>query len=158
MIGLIGCAGSTAVVGWIPCLLLWLVVRMQTQCLAAWFGGKDADPMLLGEVTDSSPMGYEPKSIIVEVEGAETQTLLEYTGYHRPPEGVPVEARTLLASNLSLTLNIALGQSSAVTLTFGCCLYVYIALGATLLFEGSISVHRKSPNKIQVTMRHLTIP
>ncbi len=57
MIGLVGCAGSTAVIGWITCLLLWLVVRKQTPCLAAWFGGEDTDPMLLGEVTDSSPPG-----------------------------------------------------------------------------------------------------
>ena len=57
MIGLLGCAGSMAVIGWIPYLLLWLVVRMQTPHSAAWFGGEDTDPMLLGEVTDTSPPG-----------------------------------------------------------------------------------------------------
>ena len=43
MIDLVGWAGSAAAVGWIPRLLLRLVVRMQTPHLAAWFGGEDAD-------------------------------------------------------------------------------------------------------------------
>ena len=55
MIGLVGCAGSAAVVGWIPRPLLRLVVRKQATCSAAWFGGENADPMLLGEVTNSTP-------------------------------------------------------------------------------------------------------
>ena len=58
VIGLVGCAGSVAVIGWIPCLLLQLVVRMQTPYSAVWFGGEDADPMLLGGKTDpTSPLG-----------------------------------------------------------------------------------------------------
>ena len=49
MIGLVGCAGSAAVIGWIPCLLLQLVLRTETPCLEIWFGGEDPDPMLLGQ-------------------------------------------------------------------------------------------------------------
>ena len=49
VIGLVGCAGSTAMIGWIR-----LVVRMQTPCLAAWFDGEDADPILLVEETNPS--------------------------------------------------------------------------------------------------------
>ena len=56
VIGLVGCAGFAAVIGCIPHLLLWLVVRMQTPHSAAWFGGEDADSMLLGKVMDSSPL------------------------------------------------------------------------------------------------------
>ena len=56
MINLVGCAGSTAVIGWIPRLLVWLVVRTQTPRSAAWFGSEDAEPMLLGEETDTSVM------------------------------------------------------------------------------------------------------
>ena len=57
VIGLVGCDGFSAVIGRITRLLLQLVVRMQTQRSATWFGGEDTDPMLLGEVTDSSPPG-----------------------------------------------------------------------------------------------------
>ena len=59
------------------------------------------------------------RSIIVGVERggsrawAETRTLLDYAGHHRPPEGGQAEARSLSASNLSLTLNTALSQSPA---------------------------------------------
>ena len=55
MIGLVGCPGSAAVVSWIPRLLLRLVVRIQTPRSVAWFGGQDAEPIRLREVTDSSP-------------------------------------------------------------------------------------------------------
>ena len=56
---MVGCGGgSAAVIGWIPCLLFWLLVRMQTPLSAAWFGGEDANPMLLGEVMDSSPPAH----------------------------------------------------------------------------------------------------
>ena len=50
VIGLVGCAGSAAVVGWIPHLLLRLLVRTQTPRSAAWFGSGDAEvriPLLL---------------------------------------------------------------------------------------------------------------
>ena len=57
VIGLVDCTGSAAVVGWIPRLLLRLVVRTHAPRFAAWFGVEDADPMLLGEVTDSSLPG-----------------------------------------------------------------------------------------------------
>ena len=57
VIARVGCAGSASVIGWILLLLLRLVVRTQTLRSSAWFGGEDADPMLLGEVTDSSPPG-----------------------------------------------------------------------------------------------------
>ena len=57
VICLVGCTGFVAVVGWISRLLLQLVVRTQIPRLATWFGGEDADPMLLGEVTDSSLPG-----------------------------------------------------------------------------------------------------
>ena len=43
------CAGSTAVIGWIPRLLLRTVIRTQTQRSAAWFGGKDEDPRPAGK-------------------------------------------------------------------------------------------------------------
>ena len=98
------------------------------------------------------------RSIIVEVEGgedrarADTRTLLDYAGHHcpsegGPSEGGPAETGSLSASNLSLTLNTVPSRCSAVLLTFGCCLYAYIALAAaTLRVEGSISVHRKFPN------------
>ena len=56
MIGLVGCAGSMTVIGWFPRLLLWLVVRTQTPCSAAWFSGEGADPTLQGEIMDSSPV------------------------------------------------------------------------------------------------------
>ena len=49
MIGLVGCAESTAVIGWISCCLLWLAVRMWTPSSAVCFGSKDAEPILLGE-------------------------------------------------------------------------------------------------------------
>ena len=51
------------------------------------------------------------RSNIVGIEGgggqarAETRTLLDYAGHHRPPVGGPAEAGNLSASNLSLTLN-----------------------------------------------------
>ena len=32
VIGLVGCAGSAAMIGWIPRRLLWRVVKMQTPC------------------------------------------------------------------------------------------------------------------------------
>ena len=58
VIGQIGCTGSAVVIGWIPRLLLGLMVRTQTPRSAAWFGGENADPMLLREVTDpTSPLG-----------------------------------------------------------------------------------------------------
>ena len=44
-------------IGWIPRRLLWLVVRTQTSHSAAWFGGEDTDPILLGEGIDTSPSG-----------------------------------------------------------------------------------------------------
>ena len=55
VIGLVGCAGFAAMIGWIPHLLLQLVVGMQTLGMAVWFGGEDADPMLLEEEKDTSP-------------------------------------------------------------------------------------------------------
>ena len=55
VIGLVGYAGSAAMIGWIQHLLLWLVVRMQTLHSTALKG--DADPMLLGEEIDTSPLG-----------------------------------------------------------------------------------------------------
>ena len=55
--GLVGLAGSIAVIGWIPHFLLWLVVRTQSPHSAAWFGGEYANPILLGEETDTSPLG-----------------------------------------------------------------------------------------------------
>ncbi len=49
MVGLVGCAVSVAAIGWIPRVLLRMV--------------EDADPMLLGEVWDSFPLGKdEPPS------------------------------------------------------------------------------------------------
>ena len=39
---------------------------------------------------------------------AETRTLLDYAGHHRPSEGGPAEPGSLSTSNLSLTLNTAL--------------------------------------------------
>ena len=62
LIGLVGCAGSMAMIGWIPCLLLWLVVRTQTPCSAAWFGGEGADTILLGEVTETSSLSFSEPS------------------------------------------------------------------------------------------------
>ena len=41
MIGLVGSTGSAAEVGWIPGLMLWLVVRTLTPHSAVWFGGED---------------------------------------------------------------------------------------------------------------------
>ena len=35
-IGLVGCAGSAAVIGWIPHLLLWLVMQMQTSTFGSF--------------------------------------------------------------------------------------------------------------------------
>ena len=64
MLGLVGCAGSAAVIGWIAYLLLQLVVMMQTPCLAAWFGGKDADHMLLGEVNELLSFGLSPAALL----------------------------------------------------------------------------------------------
>ena len=58
VIGLEDCAGSAAVVGWIPRLLLRLVVRTQTSRSVAWFCGEDSYPMPLGEITDFSPLRY----------------------------------------------------------------------------------------------------
>ena len=57
VIGQVGCAGSVAVAGWIPRLLLWLVVRTQSASSAAWLGGEDAESMLVEEVMGSSPSG-----------------------------------------------------------------------------------------------------
>ena len=57
VIGLVGYAGSAVVIGWIPSLLFWLVVRMQTPRSVAWFDDEDTDPMLLREETDTSPPG-----------------------------------------------------------------------------------------------------
>ena len=48
------------------------------------------------------------RSVTVGVEGeggrarAETQTMLNYAGYHRAPEDSPAEAGNISASNLSL--------------------------------------------------------
>ena len=100
VIGLVDCAESAAVIGWIPRLLLQLVVRMQIPRSAAWFGGEDADPMLRVQepwlpglfVTTSHQKGLDTRSmtqrlIIVEIEGrggrarAETRTLLDYAGH-----------------------------------------------------------------------------
>ena len=58
VIGLVGCAGYAAVIGWISRLLLWLVVRTRTPRSEAWFGGEDEDPMLLGEEIDTSPPSF----------------------------------------------------------------------------------------------------
>ena len=55
VIGLAGCVGSAAVIGWISRFLLRLVVRIQVPLSAAWFGGEDADPILLREETDTFP-------------------------------------------------------------------------------------------------------
>ena len=55
VICLVGWAGSAAVVGCIPRVLLRLVVRMQTPRSGVWLGGEDADPMLQREETNSSP-------------------------------------------------------------------------------------------------------
>ena len=127
--------------------------------------------MLLGEVMDSpppdrssaaeliicyclKPEGLDTKSmtrssIIMVVEGgggrawAETRILLDYAGHHHPHEGGLAEARSLSVSNLSLTLNTAPSRILVGGLTFSCCQCVYVALAAaTLLVEGSISVHR----------------
>ena len=43
VISLVGCAGSAAVIGWIPCLLLRLVVRIQIPHSVAWLGSENAD-------------------------------------------------------------------------------------------------------------------
>ena len=64
VIDLVGCAGSAAVIGWIVRLLLWLVVRTQTPRFAALFGGKDADPILLEEVTNTSLPGSGDPGVI----------------------------------------------------------------------------------------------
>ena len=134
MIGLVGCAGSTAVVGWIPRLLLQLVLRMQTPHSVAWFMGEDTDPHAAGKdngflssrlnpadlltlfVSASYQTGLDTRSmtrrsIIVGGEGrggwarAKTWTLLDYACHNHLPEGGPAKARSLSASNLSLTLN-----------------------------------------------------
>ena len=57
VIGLVASAGSTAVVGWTLRFLLPLVVRSQTPLSGVWYGGEVADPMFLGEVTDTSTPG-----------------------------------------------------------------------------------------------------
>ena len=49
VIGLVGCAGFAAVIGWIPRRLLWLIVKTQAARWVVWFGGENADPMRLGE-------------------------------------------------------------------------------------------------------------
>ncbi len=54
MIGMVDCARYSAVVGWIPHLLLRMVVRMQTPRSAVSLGGEEKKAMLQGEVTDSS--------------------------------------------------------------------------------------------------------
>ena len=66
VIGQVGCAGSAAVIGRIPRFLLRLVVRTQTPRSTTWFGGEDADPMLLREGTDtSSPLDFRSPALDV---------------------------------------------------------------------------------------------
>ena len=66
VIDLVGCVGSSAVIGWIP-RLLRLVVKTETPCSAAWFGSEDAEPMLPGEETDACPPGSGEPSRQVDI-------------------------------------------------------------------------------------------
>ena len=62
MIGQVSWAGSTAVVDWIPRLLLQLIVRTQISLSAALFGGEDADPNAAGRGKQISFLQAKPSN------------------------------------------------------------------------------------------------
>ena len=157
---------SAAVIGWIPRLLLWLVVSTQTPTFDSLVWWWECRPHAAGRnngflssklspavfisashLTGHNPRSMTRRSIIVGVEErrgrawAETRTLLDYAGHHRPPEGGPAEVfwPQIYPWHWKLC-------QAAATFTFCCCLCVYVALAAaTPLVEEGIFVHRKIP-------------